>query len=1840
MKVYIFLIYVLIIKVNNLQCGDENIEHCAECNTKTDKNSCKRCEKNYFLFFDNSLCVPCNDNEYRQFGNFQCNGVCEEGYYNLNNICRPCSDGIENCGKCTYEPPSFYISNDFNLEYFICTECISNQYKLNKGQCKKCQISNCNECYYKGDETICDKCNTGYYKKDNQCSKCSWNNVSEGKICEICSDNLTNYEEKSCYCMTHYTEGNSKECIKCPNNCYSCEYKNNIPKCSKCEINCLECDNNCESCIKDKDDTIKCSKCKYKYGLYPNNTCGKCPENCNNCFWKEEIGEFGCSDCANPFDIIGKDDKCISCQNIDEIGGNGCAYCYYDNISLDNNKYKCTRCSGDNFTFIENQNKCVDNTNSYNEYLNGCINATYNTEKNKYECNQCKLFYIYISNEKKCLEQKDTNLGFGCSKAINIGTQENPIYTCINCLVDELVKIKDTQNITYCGFSENLINCLEATKDENGKIECTKCNYNLDLYYDKKHNQTICSKLCEDDSFFLYSSCFKCDDILYGNPGCLSESKCSIDAYNNQIDCNECKEGYYESFEGCLHCSMKNLGCKKCNFFKCDECFDGYTLNSSNLCELKKCEEYPEISPGCLICKDKLNEYISESKCEACKEGFFKTKEKTCIYCKSNTYGGHGCEQCDYFDDKINCSYCPEGSVLDNNRKCLKCEEELGEGCSNCKYILNEKDKKLICTKCDKDYYLNSNGHCIYPQNYAQYLPNCENVNTIIIPLNNNDNDNKNINTFGYYEIEEQKYEIYSSCNSCKEGYYNTFEECIELNIDNCTFSSLISEDNKNRICYRYLCSNENKYAMIYYNIDIITTIFTENPINSINIIKEQKTYDLFNLYYELDDLKNEVFKSISKNSYMCIGNLGTGDKNNPVNLKHCREAVYNKVDDTYECIECLYGYILDKEKKICIHKINMNDYSGLNCNYENIGTSSEPLYSCNNCYNHDDILVKTDSGAKFCINYNKIEGCIEVIVNTNYINNIYDCSNCSRNYILYKSNYYDRNICQKINSEIKKTNNYDFSKYSEKEMDIIKAKNGECKNKRFFTPDNINCYACNSKIVGMPGCKGTCTFSLKRENPLECEDNGCKTGYIEITKGICETCDKANEGCIECHYDNNYPKNYKGIKRKRRFICDICKEGYILSDDGLCYSCYDFGIYGCKRCEWEKNKNNEVICSQCYPGYFVSEEGTCEECYDNKVRVKGNKCAYCNDRLYGGIEGCTLCKSDNNTIIECEKCAKGYILYAKNKTCLKISDNSQLENYQNCLVLSSNNNNKLECLLCDTNYNLYNENNEDKCISSNLLLSHNIKFNKYCEKFINKGTIDKPNYSCYKCIESKFLDYEYYKLTKFTFKTNGTSFCDLYNDYYNEIGMCKEATIIEKGDRIEYNCTECYEGNYLDNQKSNLFSCIFDLYYWYGCLIENCKSCKNNNNNFCEICFEPYVPDSITGSCVKKIEKIPSIIWKDIYGLKMNQIKNINEKIFYGPSLILIGITRSKINKDHAFSFYLSFELKKLYRNLDNFELIKKVPMICQISDGVDESEDEINIVEYNCIGNMTQVENEELTLQKRNAYKIEEDLIKNNGKLMPSNLNDMSLSNIKDENKITQFSLEQLLKTSILIFILDEIKNQTSKNYQFNFSLKGKLKGNINAFRGINKELYIYCDEINTNKKCNLKISSDKSGFFDCNANLEEYSEHTIFYFRATIHNELDYIIELSQINDIYLINEYEKNNGKKGVDILPYIIYGAGGVAFITIIISIIICCIKKKPKAMIQKLNVRQFRHNAVKPTLSNKIHKKIKINNKKPNKSQLKKFKNYSKTRNKSKELKLKDSSKRKLFLSNLKKTKK
>ena len=77
----------------------------------------------------------------------------------------------------------------------------------------------------------------------------------------------------------------------------------------------------------------------------------------------------------------------------------------------------------------------------------------------------------------------------------------------------------------------------------------------------------------------------------------------------------------------------------------CDSCINSvYALNpQKNECLLNECEEYPEISPGCIICKDKLNEYKENKKCQRCKYGYFKTKDEKCVYCRSEQYGGPGC---------------------------------------------------------------------------------------------------------------------------------------------------------------------------------------------------------------------------------------------------------------------------------------------------------------------------------------------------------------------------------------------------------------------------------------------------------------------------------------------------------------------------------------------------------------------------------------------------------------------------------------------------------------------------------------------------------------------------------------------------------------------------------------------------------------------------------------------------------------------------------------------------------------------------------------------------------------------------------------------------------------------------------------------------------------------------------------------------------------------------------------------------------------------------------------------------------------------------------------------
>ena len=82
----------------------------------------------------------------------------------------------------------------------------------------------------------------------------------------------------------------------------------------------------------------------------------------------------------------------------------------------------------------------------------------------------------------------------------------------------------------------------------------------------------------------------------------------------------------------------------------------------------------------------------------------------------------------------------------------------------------------------------------------------------------------------------------------------------------------------------------------------------------------------------------------------------------------------------------------------------------------KNIGNKSNPIYSCVKCNKHDDLLITSDTGAKFCGSKSgELAGCSEVYADTTYLNNVYNCTYCDIGYISYYNIFFEKKICQDI---------------------------------------------------------------------------------------------------------------------------------------------------------------------------------------------------------------------------------------------------------------------------------------------------------------------------------------------------------------------------------------------------------------------------------------------------------------------------------------------------------------------------------------------------------------------------------------------------------------------------------------------------------------------------------------------------------------------------------------------------------------------------------------------------------------------------------------------------------
>ena len=240
------------------------------------------------------------------------------------------------------------------------------------------------------------------------------------------------------------------------------------------------------------------------------------------------------------------------------------------------------------------------------------------------------------------------------------------------------------------------------------------------------------------------------------------------------------------------------------------------------------------------------------------------------------------------------------------------------------------------------------------------------------------------------------------------------------------------------------------------------------------------------------------------------------------------------------------------------------------------------------------------------------------------------------------------------------------------------------------------------------------------------------------------------------------------------------------------------------------------------------------------------------------------------------------------------------------------------------------------------------------------------------------------------------------------------------------------------------------------------------------------------------------------------------------GPFFSLRGLTNSQINTDHAFLVLLTFKLQydTGLRNLRNLEEDKIVKTYCQIVESCDKTNEEPNIADFDCIGDVE----EEGELNGYNLESIQESPENNNtGVFERSNLDNLvkytDLSALGEKIETT-FKLENYL--GLVIFNFNETKNITSKDYNFDFTLNGKLNKKLKE-DSIDVEIPIN-QILNYNVTCKFNIKANQNANLKCNFNLEKYkNDFKEFSLKVTeVSDSSENPIFLSRINEIKLIHE----------------------------------------------------------------------------------------------------------------------
>ena len=584
------------------------------------------------------------------------------------------------------------------------------------------------------------------------------------------------------------------------------------------------------------------------------------------------------------------------------------------------------------------------------------------------------------------------------------------------------------------------------------------------------------------------------------------------------------------------------------------------------------CSKCNYMTKLCVKCDLNIYTPDKDGGCELIKTCYIG--KNNCIECSDDSYKCKKCENGYFPDENGGCSY-TDNCKISYKGECLECMDD---------YILLGKDVKHPSIK---------NNFILCKSLSSEDLKNCKEINM-----------------------------LNGVCTKCKEGFYlnsgdnrcTETENCLESSFGLCTK------------CIRnyYLNKKENKCIKqedIFYKCQ--ETIDGQNC----DICDE-------NFYLAKDGKcsQNNFCSKVGNSSECseCISGYYSSEYHSICSLA---DNCYLADTDTGLCLSCLKDFCLDYKDGKC--KSNKENNKFKHCR-----TADDNCFDCIYPYFLGEDLKCAST--RYCAE-SENSTCLLCIENY-YLgldNKCTDVENC-----IYSNEFH----C------IQCIDNYYYN---------IKTKKCVLETEKY-----INCQMTDYFGENCDKCRNG--FYLNKVDYL-CYDNNEKGNFYK-----CEKTDFTGEHCEQCVENYYLGKNFKKCTKFKgceessdEKKCDLCDEDHVLNvKEGIC-KINDKIIDESKLYYYKCNRTNEegTECEICINGYILNNNGLCVDnshCIEEKEDIcqkcekkEGDNFNYCLNKVLGCIktqlEGCLEC-DDVLDFNKCSKCLDNYVLNDKN-TCDEIKE-------------------------------------------------------------------------------------------------------------------------------------------------------------------------------------------------------------------------------------------------------------------------------------------------------------------------------------------------------------------------------------------------------------------------------------------------------------------------------------------------------------------------------------------------------------------------------------------------------